>query len=203
VTRKMLVPERRPWNRNIHYHGVVLDAVPPNCRRALDVGCGDGLLASALASRCGEVVAIDVDAKTIRRARAAHRRPNLSFVEADVMTHHFAERSFDFIASIATLHHLPLQPALERFHCLLRPGGVLAVIGLYRTRTLTDLAYALVAKPTSEWLRVTRDYEPVMAPIRDPSETFSELEDSITAILPGASIMRRLLFRYSILWRKP
>src|ERR1035438_1423379 len=34
-----------PWNHNIHYHDVVLRSVPPRCRRALDVGCGQGLLA--------------------------------------------------------------------------------------------------------------------------------------------------------------
>src|SRR5262245_21774497 len=106
-----LVRARRPWNRNIHYHDIVLGAVPAGCPRALDAGCGDGLLASELATRCGEVIAIDVDPPTLARARAAHSRHNLTFVEADVMTQAFDEGSIDFIASIATLHHLPLAPA--------------------------------------------------------------------------------------------
>ncbi|CAM5436502.1 hypothetical protein [Streptomyces canus] len=29
------------WNHNVHYHRLVLDAVPDDCREALDVGCGD------------------------------------------------------------------------------------------------------------------------------------------------------------------
>jgi SAM-dependent methyltransferase len=192
-----------PWNRNIHYHHLVLDAVPPRCVRALDVGCGDGLLASELAGRCREVFAVDVDAPTLARAKAAYPRPNLSFVEGDVMECGFANGNFDFIASIATLHHLPLVPALERFAQLLRPGGLLAVVGLYRLRTLEDLARAPVALPVSWWLRLTRNYEEVAAPIRDPDETLEEIRNAAARILPGAAITRQLLFRYSLVWRKP
>jgi SAM-dependent methyltransferase len=194
---------RRAWNRNIHYHDDVLAAVPPRCRRALDVGCGDGMLAGELAGRCEEVVGIDVDAPTIARARARHHRPNLRFVEADVMTHAFEPASFDFIASIATLHHLPLESALERFSQLLTPGGVLSVVGLYRLRTLADFSYGCAAIPMSWWWRLTRTYEEVAAPIRDPDETLQAIAASAARVLPGATLERRLLFRYSLVWRKP
>ena len=43
------------WNHNVHCHRVILDAVPPGCRDAIDVGCGDGMLACALAARCAAV----------------------------------------------------------------------------------------------------------------------------------------------------
>jgi SAM-dependent methyltransferase len=193
---------RRPWNRNIQYHDVVLSALPPSCGRVLDVGCGDGLLASKLAERCGEVVAIDVDAPTLARAGTAHRQPNLSFVEADVMSHPFDKGSFDCVASIAALHHLPLAPALERFNQLLRPGGVLASVGLYRLSTPADLAWAFAAMPVSWWLLLTNNYKEVVAPIRDPDETLAEIEERVVRILPGALLERRLLFRYSLVWQK-
>src|SRR4051812_33906155 len=69
---------RPAWNRNIHYHDIVLAAVPPRCRRALDVGCGDGRLASELAEVCGEVIGLDNHAPTLARARAKHQRANLT-----------------------------------------------------------------------------------------------------------------------------
>jgi len=194
---------RGGWNRNIQYHPLVLEAVPAGCGRALDAGCGDGRLASELAERCSEVVGIDVHGPTLARARGACARPYLSFVEGDVMTHAFAGGGFDLVASIATLHHLPLDPALARFRDLLRPGGVLAVIGLYRIRTLSDIAYAHLAMPVSWWLRLTNDYEEVAAPIRDPEETLAEIGESVQKILPGAEFTRQLLFRYSLIWRKP
>ena len=57
------------WNHNVHYQPVILNAVPDGCGAALEVGCGDGLLASRLAERCAEVTAIDRDA-----VRATARR---------------------------------------------------------------------------------------------------------------------------------
>jgi SAM-dependent methyltransferase len=203
VCSSALDRRRAFWNCNIHYHDDVLAAVPTGCRRALDVGCGDGLLAGELAGRCGEVVGIDRDAPAIARARAKYCRSNLRFVEADVISHTFEAASFDFIASIATLHHLPLGPALERFSQLLRPGGVLSVVGLYRLRTLADFSYACAAIPMSWWWRLTRTYEEVAAPTRDPEQTLQEIARSVDSVLPGATLERRLLFRYSLVWRKP
>ena len=58
------------WNHNVHYQPVILRAVPPGCGAALEVGCGDGLLASKLAGRCAEVTAIDRDARMIALARS-------------------------------------------------------------------------------------------------------------------------------------
>jgi len=194
---------RAGWNRNIHYHDVVLNAVPSDCRRALDVGCGAGRLALALADRCGEVVAIDADLQTLRRARDTFASSNLRYVHGDVMSHAFDEESFDLVASIAALHHLPLEPALGRFKALLRPGGTLAVIGLYRLTTFTDIAYAHVAIAVSAWHRATKTLEPVAAPIRDPAETLADVQAAVKRALPGAEFTRRLLFRYSLIWRKP
>jgi 2-polyprenyl-3-methyl-5-hydroxy-6-metoxy-1,4-benzoquinol methylase len=190
-------------NRNIHYHDVVLNAVPARCERALDVGCGIGQLAAALAHRCDAVLAIDADASALARARAAYPTPNLQFLHADVMRHAFEKESFDFVASIATLHHLPLEPALERFKSLVRPRGTLALIGLYRLSTLTEIAYAHVAVPVSAWHRVTKGSAPVGAPVQDAKETFAEVQAAAERILPSAEFRRLLLFRYALLWHKP
>jgi len=194
---------RRTWNRNVHYHDIVLGAVPPRCRRALDVGCGDGRLASELAEVCGEVIGIDNHAPTLARARAKHHRANLTFVDGDVMTHPFAPKSFDFVSSIATLHHLPLDAALTRFASLLRPGGVLAVVGLHALRTPADFAYGVVGKLLAIWMHMTKPIEPVLAPIKDPEESLEEIRAAVEQMLPGAQLNRELLFRYSLVWKKP
>ena len=62
------------WNHNVHYQPVILRAVPANCGSALEVGCGDGMLACRLAERCAEVTAIDRDARMIALARDRARR---------------------------------------------------------------------------------------------------------------------------------
>jgi SAM-dependent methyltransferase len=191
------------WNRNIHYHDVVLNAAPTRCARALDVGCGAGRLASALAERCERVVAIDVDAQTLARGRAKYARANLDFVEADVLTYPFEDESFDFITSVAALHHLPLERGLARFGQLLRPGGTLAVIGLYRLSTIADFAWAHAAIAISAWHRLASSLEPVAAPTQDPKETLLEIRSAAARVLSGAVVRRLLLFRYALVWRKP
>ena len=194
---------KAPWNRNIHYHGVVLDAVPAGCRRALDAGCGRGWLARDLAPRCGEVVAIDADRDTLARARAATAADRrITFVDGDVMTYPFEPGSFDLVAAIAMLHHVPLDAGLARLRHLLRPGGVLAIIGLHALRPL-DYTQALAAIPVTLAYRLAYGFTEVGAPIKDPVETIGEIRAACAAALPGAVFRRHLLFRYSIVWRKP
>ena len=194
----------RRWNHNIQYHNVVLRSVPPRCQRALDVGCGQGQLARQLASHCQEVIAIDADHDALASARAANGSPaRITFLEGNVMTHPFAAGSFDFVAVVAALHHLPLRPALAHFRNLLRSGGILAIIGLYRAHQLTDYAVSAAAFPVSWTLRCLHGHPGVGAPLQDPGETLREIRGAGDELLPGAAFRRHFFFRYSLIWRKP
>ncbi len=103
--------------------------MPPNCRLALDVGCGRG----ELAGRATQVIAIDADAESLSFANVASAaNPNVTFLKANFLTHPFQSESFDFISMVATLHHMDLNSALARLQQLLKPGGVLAIVGLCR-----------------------------------------------------------------------
>jgi 2-polyprenyl-3-methyl-5-hydroxy-6-metoxy-1,4-benzoquinol methylase len=191
------------WNRNNHYHHLVLQAVPGDCRRALDVGCGTGLLARRLADR-GEVVAIDAHAGALARARAAtDTGSRITFVRGDVLTYAFDDGSFDFISAVAVLHHLPLEAALGRLKRLLRPGGVVVVIGLYRTETFEDYAWMAAGIITGLALRCVRRYTAVSAPLKDPVQSLEEIRCVCDAVLPGCILRRELLLRYSLVWQKP
>ena len=189
------------WNHNIHYHPLISRAAPPGCARALDVGCGRGLLARRLARQCDQVIGIDANPETL--ALAASSSPGVNYIEGDAMTYPFAPNSFDLITVVATLHHLPLTAALERFRELLKPGGVLAVIGLYKLDTVADYAFAAIAKPISLIIRVVRPIAETSAPIREPATTLRAIRAACGQILPGAVLRRRLFFRYSLIWRRP
>ena len=134
---------------------------------------------------------------------AAASEMRITFVEADVMTHPFSGDSFDLITAVATLHHLPLRPALARFRNLLRPGGVLAIIGLCRAESLWDYGFAAFAFPASWILRALRGHADVGAPVQNPRETLSDIRSVCDTLLPGAVLRRHLLFRYSLIWSKP
>jgi len=191
------------WNHNTQYHDFVLSAVPRGCRRALDAGCGEGALARKLARSCEEVVGIDADAGCIARAKAAaDAGQNITFVQGDVLVHPLPPGGLDFVVTVATLHHLPLRAALQRLSDLVRPGGVLVVVGLYRIVTPVDYAFSATALPISWAIRLLRGDERVGAPIREPSETLRTIRRESDFILPGAVVRRQFFFRYTLLWKR-
>ncbi len=190
------------WNHNIHYHPVVLAAVPPGSRTALDVGCGEGMLTRELRAVVPSVTGIDLDAPSLELARA--QEGGIDYVQGDFLTHPFAPASFDLIASVATLHHMDTGAALRRMRELLRPGGVLAVVGLPRHRLPHDLAYALAGAVAHRWHRRRRGYWEHSAPtVWPPPDTFADLGRTAGRELPGARLRRHLLWRYSLVWTKP
>src|SRR5687767_5265773 len=101
------------WDHNIHYHQTLLRHIPQGAMRALDVGCGAGLFAERVAATVPDVVAIDRDSETIEAARALRQRPNVTYMQADVMEVALEPGSFDFVSCLSALHHMPLRPALE------------------------------------------------------------------------------------------
>ena len=198
------------WNYTIQYHDLVLLAVPAGCRRALDVGSGTGLVTLKLARSSENVIGIDFDRQALSMARVsrefafdAEPASRVHFVEGDVLSAPFPPASFDFISAVAALHHLPLRSALTLFRDLLRPGGTLAVIGLYRSQTITDFAMNVTAWPISRVLRVARGCHQPATRKRAPQETLAEIRSACREVLPGAVVKRLLLFRYSLIWRKP
>ena len=116
------------WNHNLHYHRVILAAVPDGARRSLDVGCGVGMLARDLRRVVPHVKGIDRDAASIDVARREDDGAGVEYIVGDFMTHPFEPGSFDHIASIAALHHMDAGAALERMRELLAPGGCCGAI---------------------------------------------------------------------------
>jgi SAM-dependent methyltransferase len=98
--------------------------------RALDVGCGSGRVCIALAKAFpkAEVIGIDPDAESIRRAKAAARGLNIQFMLGEVLSVEKAS-GFDFISLCDALHDLaePLK-TLEEIRSLLRPDGTLFIV---------------------------------------------------------------------------
>lgn len=195
------------WNHNVHYQPVILRAVPPRCGRALDVGCGDGMLACRLAERCTEVTGIDRDDRMIalarERARTQPHPGHLSFVAADFLAYPLAEASFDFACANTSLHHMDFAAALTAMARVLRPGGHLAVIGLARDGSLADLVAAAPAVPVNLYYRAVYHEGSSGAPIKEPDMTWGQVRATANTLLPGVRYRRRLLWRYSLRWDKP
>jgi SAM-dependent methyltransferase len=133
--------------------------------------------------------------------RAGHS--GLSFIRDDFLSHPFAESSFDFACANTALHHMDFAAALGKMARLLRPGGRLAVVGLARNGSPADWVIGGAGIPASlAYKRLKGEGNPG-APIMDPDMTWAEVRGAAGRVLPGARYRRHLLWRYSVVWRKP
>lgn len=189
------------WNHNVHYHRLVLSSLPAGARSALDVGCGEGMLARSLAAAgVPHVVGIDRDAAQIVLARAAGGGPE--YVHADYVTHDLGER-FDLVATIATLHHGDVAAGLRRLRSLVRPGGRLVVIGLGARSWPADLPWDALGFFAHRYHARRRGHWQHGAPIADPVLTNRATRAVARRELPGVRFRRLVLFRHLMFWDAP
>ncbi|MCT9093255.1 class I SAM-dependent methyltransferase [Streptomyces sp. ASQP_92] len=193
------------WNTNVARHPGILRSVPAGCGAALDVGCGDGLLARKLTARARRVTGIDKSPEMIAQARgtaAGHDR--LDFIEDDFLTAELPAQGYDFICSVTTIHHMDFTAALLRMRELLRPGGRLVVVGLAREASAVEWAALIAAAPIVRIAKtVRRAGGPEGMPIADPLMSYGEVRSVARQLLPGVRYRRHVLRRYSLTWQKP
>lgn len=198
------------WNHNVAHHARIVRAMPANCRSALDVGCGDGLLAQKLAARAGWVVALDASPEMAAQARRRTAGLDVEVIEADflaaVRDGVLPRRSFGFVTSVATLHHLDPEPALHAMASLLEPGGRLAVAGLATSRSALDWLIAAAQLPLVHAIRLAHGGKsaPEGMPMSfDAIPSWAESKRTALHALPGARWRRTLQLRYMIEWTAP
>jgi ubiquinone/menaquinone biosynthesis C-methylase UbiE len=211
---RLALLDEEGWTSNNHYHNLLLRHVPRNCENALEVGCGTGAFARELAQRSGRVVGLDLSAEMIRVARSRSTQfENLEFQLADAMTWDFPQSHFDFICSIATLHHLQQRELFVKMRDALKPRGVLVVLDLVESNGLVERVLDVVGLGVSSGLRLMHNgrLNPP-AQVRkaweqhgkhDHYSTVSQMRALADEILPGASVKRCLLWRYTLLYQKP
>ena len=215
------------WNHNIHYHPFIVSSMPESCGLALDVGCGQGLLTPEMAAKSQRVIGIDLHEPSQEIAREEGGE-NIEYLRDDFMTHSFSEESFDFIGSVASLHHMPLTSALELMAKLLRPGGVMChfacarierVRDMYKTPSFfrkcpylalfltepRDFAFETAGFFVHRWNQFVlgKGYWDPGSPVASTPETYREVEQTAKGILPGSRFRRHVLWRYSLYWAKP
>lgn len=119
--------------------------LPPPPRQILEIGCGDGALASKLAGNGYDLVAIDIDADLIDQAC----RAGVNAEVADWLTYR-SRTVFDTILFTRSLHHIsPLEQAITRIAEFLRSDGLVLV---------EDFAFSECDRATAEWgSRIVKD----------------------------------------------
>jgi 2-polyprenyl-6-hydroxyphenyl methylase / 3-demethylubiquinone-9 3-methyltransferase len=109
----------------------------PHGVRALDVGCGGGLLAEEVARLGCRVTGIDPSAQSVEAA-AAHARDSglpIEYVTGPGEQLPFGDGSFDLVYCCDVLEHVAdLQQVLNETRRVLRPGGLYVYDTINRTR---------------------------------------------------------------------
>jgi ubiquinone/menaquinone biosynthesis C-methylase UbiE len=116
---------------------IIAAAKPHKGMRALEFGCGTGLITMEIAPHAGAVLAIDTSRAMLAVLDEKIRTSGISGIVTaciDILSHQFddlPEKTFDLIYSSMTLHHISDTAGfLNRLSTLLAPGGMIAIADL-------------------------------------------------------------------------
>ncbi len=139
-------------------------------KRIVDVGCGGGILAEAMAGKGAQVVGIDLSEKALGVARL-HQLESGSTVDYRLMAAEAlaaeAPSAFDVVTCLELLEHVP-EPASTIAACaaMVKPGGSVVFSTLNRNPksylyAILGAEYALKLLPrgTHDWARFLRPSE--------------------------------------------
>lgn len=96
----------------------------------LDVGCGDGALASAMSRRGGRVTGLDPGSRMLQaaRRRAEAESVDLHLVPGRAEALPFADATFDRVVAVTVLCFIPqADQAIAEMARVLKPGGRLVI----------------------------------------------------------------------------
>lgn len=149
----------------------------------LDVACGPGILACAIAKEVRHVTGIDLTPAMIAQAEARQAREgrgNLAWQVGDATALPFADASFDRVTTRYSFHHMP-DPvaALREMARVCRPGGRIVVIDATPARD-KQAAYDM------------------METLRDPSHTSALTLDQLRAIGRDAGLSEVAIDFYNL-----
>jgi 2-polyprenyl-3-methyl-5-hydroxy-6-metoxy-1,4-benzoquinol methylase len=189
----------------------VLDAIPATARRGLEVGCGDGLLARAVAARGVAMLAIDLAPQMIALAqlRTDSRLP-IVYQVADIMSAGLAPQSFDVVFSVNMVHHLPIDVVLPRLAMLVAPGGRLIIQDVVTRVGFRHLPVNVAAalwrrlRQIGRRPRAARTVQ-LLYDRHGVGETYltpPRVTQTLTPFLPGVVVTHHLDWRYTAVWNR-
>ena len=104
-------------------------------RRTLDIGCGTGAFAAALAERGGKVWGVDASPEMLAEAQAKETRARFKEAAGEALP--FKDGWFERVVMRLSLHHLDRPRALREALRVLVPGGRL-VVGTFDPNQFAD-----------------------------------------------------------------
>jgi SAM-dependent methyltransferase len=153
-------------------------ALLPSEPDVLEVGPGTGQATRDLLARGAVVHAVEISPSMARRLRSNLPSERLTVSVGDFETIDLAAESADAVFSASAYHWISPAAQLDRPASILRPGGVLAVVGLFQVDSPEDRGFYAAAQPI--YARYGRADE---AP---PTEARTDVEPTIAQALIGS-----------------
>ena len=166
ITRLLSYGQDARWKAKL----VALAEVRPG-ERALDLACGTGDIASAVAERGARTIGLDITHRMLQLA--ALRSSRVSLITGDMTSLPFRSDSFDLVTTGYGLRNVPdLDAAIAEIARVLKPRGRLLSLDFNRPESTVVrtayLAYLTVVGSTLGWLlhRDADTYRYIPASIR-------------------------------------
>jgi SAM-dependent methyltransferase len=195
------------------YNEFLARLIPLEASSVIDIGCGLGRLTNTLATSTRKVIGVDLSPEMIARAKSLEDNSNrLGFRCGDFLNMQFAEPAFDAVITVATLHHLPLQVAVDRMIQLVRPGGTLIIHDLRSESNFPERVSSFMAGVANCFRRFFRTGNFLEnAELRrawlshGASETYltmAEVKKLAGSFSPAARVYKHWFWRYTIVWQR-
>ena len=108
------------------------------------------------------------------------------------------------VSAVAMMHHVDQRSALPRLAALVRPGGLLLVVGLARSRSVGDFARDAIDSIAVRRHTVSKGVWTTPSPkVWPPVLSYAQSRAVSLSALPDASFERVPFFRYALTWRRP
>ena len=191
-------------NHNSVYYPWVRNRVR-GCRRILDAGCGNGLLADMLREEGRIIVGIDPSAECISAAEQYVPDPAVRFINCTFDYFSAEKESFDAVIFSASLHHMDMASAIRKAKELLADDGVLVIIGLASPSGIGDYLLDLarvVPAYIGTHMHHMKTSEEMNIPVSYDLMKMDEVRNILKQEMPGVRIRYGLYWRYLAYWKK-
>lgn len=160
-----------------HWHGDGHDFRPLEGRRAIDVGCGAGLLTEPLARMGAAVTGLDAAPENIAAAQAHAQGQSLAIDYRAVGVESLGEGGFDLVTSMEVIEHVSDPAAFVRgLVACLADDGIMILSTPNRT-PLSRLAMITIGESLGGIPRGTHDWNKFLTP------------EELTALLTDAGMV--------------
>lgn len=137
--------------------------------RALDIGCGGGIISEGLALRGAQVTGIDMAPGAIAIAKEHAKAEGVEIDYQVITAEDFAEdhaESFDLVTCLEMLEHVPNPSSvIQAAAATLKPGGAIFFSTINRTLMARSLAIFMAESVLRVVPKGTHDYNMLITPL--------------------------------------